>query len=167
MTKDKLKISDSEIDEDGEEIITKYSINNNIIALLNSKDCKHLFKAIKIVTNGHISIALYDVSKNSIELFDSGGSSKNSIHTRKQQTVLNYIFKYVILPSKTKPSIQLVNLQNLQISDNFCQTYIYYYIYQRTLVDEPAHRIVAELQKLTSLERFNLMSKFWFFITHS
>lgn len=139
-----------------------YGANPNIISLIQS-NCRHDFKAIKIHTPGHLSIALWDIKKNTIEIFDPNGSSRN-LTAGLQYNSMKYLFEN----AKIKlPLIKFVNSNSLQLdaNDKWCQTYIYYYLYQRLLVNEPIYRIILALHKMTRAERFLLMSQFWSTIT--
>jgi hypothetical protein len=100
-----------------------------------------------------MAIGLWDTKKNSIEVFDASGETQ---HTPQQSMMIDGLFKTANLKP---PSVTFVNKISLQDDkyDKFCQTYTYYFVYQRALADEPAHRIVASLHAMSADERFHLM----------
>jgi hypothetical protein len=141
-------------------------------SIVDRSDCRHRFQAFKIAETGHITIWLFDRKRFTMEIFDSAGSPMRRRFIRK---IMDLLFgKEARHPKAQQPKVRhptwrYVNQQQLQIdsADNYCQTYIYYYLYQRLLVGEPAYRIVTQLQKMSQKERIIRMQQFWTYLTQS
>lgn len=127
-----------------------------------AQECKHRFQAFKIGEAAHIVIWLFDRKRFTMEIFDSAGEKMKRRFVHK---VLDIIFG----KDKPRPSWRFVNNRQLQEdpTDIYCQTYIYYYLYQRLLVGEPAYRILQNLQKMDPKERINHVQQFWRYLIHS
>lgn len=139
------------------EVPITISITSSTVEMLNSKECRGKpYIALKLGSPGHVALALYDAHHNIIEIFDSSGSSSNTIWS----AMIKQVF-----PNKI--NIVFVNDQFLQKEDKYCQTYIYWYVYQRVLVGEPRYRVVQELQRMSPGERFMLMNQFWNFLIYT
>ena len=105
--------------------------------------------AFKIDKPGHVSVALWVLKTNTLEIFDPSGKTSDA---PVQWDLLYMLFKDTL----KKMRVVYVNKDYLQQEDKMCQTWIYYYLYQRALVGEPPHRIVEYLHKVHPKQRFQL-----------
>ncbi len=118
---------------------------------------QHQYKAILIGTPNHVSIALVDYEKKVIEIFDSSG--KHDFYSR-----------IIIAIEKLFPKDYLVIYVNenfLQQEDALCQTWIFYYLYNRLSLKKTSAKIVRSLRKMTPMQRFDEIMQFWYFMMQS
>lgn len=118
------------------------------------------FRAFKLGTPGHVSLALLDVEQSVVEIFDVGAGAKSSVLHLK---VIQQLFK----PYPYSIRINILNDTFLQKEDQHCQTWIYYFIWKRIVGDSSGSKIVEELQGMTAMERFQLINEFWHFLVRS
>ena len=107
----------------------QYRVYPSAVRLVkSSKDiCDHSFRAFKLNHWGkHYAIALWDIERDVVEIFDSLGSSREKDYTTQQLIMIKKLFLHT---GEMIPKIIFVNNKNLQQQDKFCQTYIYYYLY--------------------------------------
>lgn len=104
-----------------------------------------------------------DIKQKRLEIFDASGETG---HTHLQTLMVEKLKEWGLnkIPSL---DVKFVNKQYLQKEDRYCQTYIYWYIYQRVLVGEPWYRVVQTLQQATPMQRFQTMTNFWHYLTKS
>jgi hypothetical protein len=88
------------------------------------------------------------------EFFDSGGQKE----TNYRFGALRHFFREAHQP----PIITSVNEELLQTAsdDLFCQTYIYYFVYQRVMQEKSSYEIVSYLSRLSEGQRVTLMRAF-------
>lgn len=123
------------------------------------------FVAWKVSVRNHATLWLWDRRRKMIEVFDSAGFD-NPYYERRH---INVLIGMLFPEKKERPSIRRINRIDIQADkkDQYCQTYIYYYLYQRVMVGEPHHRIVQHLHNLSPAQRLSLIQTFWDFIIHS
>lgn len=140
-----------------------FSVNPGAYALVQGTlepDCKKKrFRAFKLGSPYHVAVALWDVPNKTIEVFDASGINSKSY----QDFSLLELFRN----SLKDLTIKFVNDQFLQQEDQHCQTWIYYYVYQRALANREVNDIVGELQKMTPTQRFYLINQFWHYLVRS
>ena len=124
------------------------------------------FRAFKLATTGHISIALWDVKSNSLEIFDPYGDDLRYVPF--QESLVRTLFsKY---PGPKPDRVTFVNKTNLQAqdpSDIYCQTWIYWYLYERTVNGKSAKETLQTAYKLHPLQRTDMIRSFWHFINQN
>lgn len=125
---------------------------------------KQPYRAFKLATIGHISIALWDLENKIIEVFDPSGSGGSNYHTLFQNQLLRELFWKN--PGPPFEKIRFTNLANLQEerSDNFCQTWIYWYLYERIINKKSPKETLESAQKLHPKERLTMIASFWHFL---
>jgi hypothetical protein len=132
------------------------SAHHEALDLLNST---LPFVAWKISIENHVFIMLWNRPRNQIEIFDSGGLSARGSSWNRLQSVVNLLF-----PNRAKrPAIRIVNHRNLQqdTADTHCQTWIFYYLYQRVILGKTAREIIDEIVRISRKDRTTLITKFW------
>lgn len=139
-----------------------FTVSNAGLELANNKFvCPINFRAFKLSTPGHISIALWDILKNTVEVFDASGEDETQ--EMMQRAMLDKLFS----ATDPKPDFFWVNETNLQVkksgadNDEFCQTWIYLYLYCRTVQKKPWTTTIYEFEELTPNERFQKVARFW------
>jgi len=149
----------SSMSRTGKQIL--FMLTNSAVELVENKTKP--FRAFRFCLSNHVVVGLWDVKKNVLEMFDSGGAPKQ--YAKIYFSMVDLLFRNV----SNKPRYKVVNTIDLQTdkSDKFCQTWIYYYIYQRVLVGEPAHRIITKLAKMSGKERLTEILAFWNYISRS
>lgn len=106
-------------------------------------------RIFRIFMPGHIAIALWNSDNNTIEYFDSSGET--------------YVTQFIMkLLKKLFPAAEIydVNSTGLQEEDTACQTWIWYYTWQRLVMKRSSRAIVRELKELSSKERLTLIQGF-------
>jgi hypothetical protein len=109
--------------------------------------------------SGHVVMAIYNQILNEVEVFDSGGDRDCALYQN--------IIRKVFLGTDVKPRIVCGNPYDLQkentdngVENNFCQTFIYWFLYQKAVLKRKTKAIVKELKKKSVDSRFQLMQSF-------
>jgi hypothetical protein len=116
-------------------------------------ECSHRYRVFKLRSPDHITITIWDTKMDTMEMFDPSGNVEFSM----RQMIVR-LFKQA---GRQLPTLRFVNEKYLQQEDEYCQTYIYYYLHERLLAEEPSWRVVTALQSMTPMQRFELMNSFW------
>jgi hypothetical protein len=130
----------------------------------DGKTTQPRWRAFKLATTGHVAIALWDLSDGILEVFDSGGSAHDNVHTQQQEQLIRHLFtKY---PGPPFSKLRFTNFSSLQTdaSDRFCQTWIYWYLYERVINKHLPEDVIQLAKKLTKEERLNTITNFWHFL---
>jgi hypothetical protein len=115
------------------------------------------WRAITIGTPGHISIALWNVPRKTMEIFDSSGIPRGD---NMWPGIVEVLQKLVGKDVR----IEIVNDQYLQQEDILCQTWIWYYVYMRIAKGERVGVLIRRLQAMSPMQRFQEISQFWNFL---
>lgn len=109
--------------------------------------------------SGHVVIAIYNQNLNEVEVFDSGGDRYCALYQN--------IIRKVFLGTNVRPKIVCANPYDLQkkktdngLENNFCQTFIYWFLYNKAVLKRKTKAIVEELKKKSTDARFQLMQSF-------
>lgn len=172
-----FKKSDEFINNDNFNFVELTTQDNKKYIVFIKKNCiiyeksytETIYFHLTVVFNKHIILLLFNNEKKEIEYFDPSGKKQKTLH-------VPFII-YNILPQSFKHyTFFLLNQMNLQqsfksneydmiIYDNFCQTWIYWYLYHRIKLNLRKSQIFFHLQNLTCLEKHLMIESFWFFVS--
>jgi hypothetical protein len=139
-------------------------ITDSAIKIRNGEFCgKEPFRAFKLSTSAHVAIALWDMSDGALEVFDASGSDPESKRTIFQQSLLRTLFSKHPGPKPTR--VKFVNTEQLQEREAmYCQTWIYWYLYERAINQKSAAQTLQLAQKLHPQQRADMIRSFWHFL---
>ena len=157
-----FKLSMHEFDSSGIGSLKEKPIEytETAVRMLDAGYCaKKRYIAFKIREKLHILIALWDLKENVLELFDTSYRHYSDDRGVIPQAVLKFF-----RPVEDPPVFVIVNktedLQAGNPKDIYCQTYIYYYLYERVKRKRDGTEIVTNLGKLKPEQRVLLMQRF-------
>lgn len=117
------------------------------------------YRCFRYGTPEHIAVLLWDIEQQRLEFFDSGG-------TQTTESIFPILKFFRAVPQA--PRFVNVNARtNLQQQekethdkDEYCQTYIYYFLYQRVRRGLSADQIITGLERMSPANRITLMRQF-------
>lgn len=128
------------------------------------QDRKQPFRAWKIGTNRHVAVALWDPESKIVEVFDPAGSARDNKITIIQEKLIRSLFTNH--PGPPFDKMIFTNRYNLQElpSDRFCQTWIYWYLYERIIRKKSIKETLESAHKLHPELRQTMIASFWHFL---
>lgn len=131
--------------------LTNISILNRLYQITNR------YIALMVGQDGHVSIILIDNDNETIEYFDT-------VNDSFKEHALNDVIDFYFPSYRFKVVNNGTDIQESNY-DVYCQTWIFYYIYQRLYNNKTSDEIMEKLKLTNSEERVDIIRDFFFEFT--
>lgn len=146
-------ITTGSADEETEVFFTKTAVN--MLEQTESFCHNKKYIAFRFGSPGHIAILLWDLTANVAEFFDPSSTT----NTKDTYPWLTF-FRTVRHPPRFKNVNAFNQFQSENEDDKYCQTYIYYYLYERVIHQQTPDAIMTYLKTIGAKNRIALMRQF-------